>query len=594
VNPPLVQTTFESQAEMVKYYRQRARTDLVFLCNELLGYPDVSWKIHGGLIECLQQFQGGEDDIQQDSKGRVTIKQDGTGYTPFCPKIYDLPGPRNTLMLFARDCLKSTTATIAHSIQWIINYPYIRLLLSTATQAQAEAFLLAIEKHFRSNETFRFFFPEFCPHGNVNEWGNKSEFTCPLKEKLEPKYREATKEPTCRYVTVGSVVSSGHYDVHKNDDLVDKENVRTREQIATVNGHFGMLLPLIQTFQTDRMKPEIFEKYGNTGWRDVVGTRYDFSDLYGTILDDEEKRQVKNWKTYVQSALAKGTSARDRDAVAYWPERLPLSRLISIEDDPFNGPSVAASQYYLSPIPPKSGLVESKDDIVFVPRKVINEILPALRLHVTIDLAGMENNIRGDNDYTVILLAGFGRDGRPYVVNIWRARYGPEEVIDLIFKLHNDYPRIRDFKIQKDHFARVLLPFVEREKARRQRFPFIVPMPINNQVSKQQRILGLKPWFRNKDIRFPEDLSCKQDLIQEIMYFPKYPHDDILDTLADQLQNAEGEHNPDVLPIPVYDPSSQKLPPRIFDKFIGFGANGEPMFSNSQSNNDSLQMTGIL
>lgn len=629
--------TFPTASDMMKWYRQRARTDLVFLCNEILGYPDVSWRIHGNMVESLQHFYGGSDEIGQDSKGRVTIKQDGSGYLPFCPNIYDLPGARNSMVLFSRDCLKSTVANIAHTIQWIINYPYIRILLNTAIADQAELFTKELLKHFRYNETFRLFFPEFCPHGNVMEWGNLSGFTVPLKDKIEPLYRMSTKEPTFSYKTVGSVVSSGHVDVEKFDDLVDKENVKTKDQIRAVNSHFSMMEPLIQAFQIDKMQKVIYEKYGNTGWRDVIGTRYDFGDLYGVILDDEERRvsmrteiakKAKEeaarlrklgddrqataaeleaakredefrsmWRVYVQSALKRGTSARDPEAEAYWPERLPLRRLMEIEDDPLEPLTKAHSQYYLNPLPPKSGLVSSQKDIVFVPRRVIDNIIQSLSLHVTIDLHGMEDH--DGNDYTVVTYLGFGRDGRPYVVNIWRARYGPEEVIDLMFRIHEDPNghRIRDFKIQKDHFARVLMPFFEREKSRRlnagRTVPNVIAMPINNQRSKEQKIKGLRPWFRNKDIRFPDDLSCKHDLIQEVLKFPKCPHDDILDTLADHLENWDGEVNPDVRPTQVYDASAPKTPTNLFNKFTGFGPNGEPQFQNQQSN-DSLQMTGIL
>ena len=58
---PPIPASFHSKAEMVRYYRQRARVDLVFLCNVLLNYPDVSWKYHQRMIESLQQFYGGFD-----------------------------------------------------------------------------------------------------------------------------------------------------------------------------------------------------------------------------------------------------------------------------------------------------------------------------------------------------------------------------------------------------------------------------------------------------------------------------------------------------------------------------------------------------
>ena len=595
-------------------WRQRARTDLIFLCNDVLGYPDASHRIHGGLINTLQRFKGGTDTFP--------VKVDGSHYTPFVPNIYDLEGPRDNLIMFPRDALKSTIVTIAHSIQWHINYPYVRILLNTAVNQQAVKFLERIENHWRHNEILRWLFPELAPKGNVLEWGNKDQFILPRVT--------AAVEPSMAIATVGAVVSGGHYDVHKYDDLVDKENVRTPEQIEVVKSHIGLMEPLVQKFMIDKMNPAICAKYGNRGWRDMVGTRYHFVDAYGCIIEDENRRKVNiedatqrtkklceekqmspeeteaaikkevaklprpEWNIYVQSALLKGRSAFDREAVAFWPERLSLEFLRKIERDPFAGEEVASSQYYLNPLPSKSGLVESIDQIKFIPRHVIGAILPTLRLHCTVDLHGMENNLRADNDYTVLTVVGFGRDGRPYVPEIRRGRFNPLEVIHHIFDLYAKYPKMVDFKIQKDHFARVLMPFLERERATRQKFPNVVAVPINNQVSKTQKIKGLQPWIRNGDLKFADDLECKLDLINEIMYFPKYAHDDILDTLADHLQNAEGDFNSDVIPNPRYD-ATQMTQERIFKKFIGFDEQGEPMFSGDQPKNEAYSpMTGVI
>jgi hypothetical protein len=62
---------------------------------------------------------------------------------------------------------------------------------------------------------------------------------------------------------------------------------------------------------------------------------------------------------------------------------------------------------------------------------VIRQILPRLRLHVTIDLHGMEQST--DNDFTAMTLGGFDRDGRLYVVEMKVGRFSPEEVIENIF-----------------------------------------------------------------------------------------------------------------------------------------------------------------
>jgi hypothetical protein len=40
--------------------RQKCRTDLLRLC-KVLGYMDVSEKVHGPILEVLPKFPGGED-----------------------------------------------------------------------------------------------------------------------------------------------------------------------------------------------------------------------------------------------------------------------------------------------------------------------------------------------------------------------------------------------------------------------------------------------------------------------------------------------------------------------------------------------------
>lgn len=559
-------------------WRQKARTDMFFLCNQVLGYDSVCPKIHGKLIAILQRFDGGTDTLPP--------KLDGSHYVPFTPNLYDLDGSRNNLIQFPRECFKSTLVSVAHTVQWIINYPHVRILISTATSRLAEQLIEVIESHFRYNEMFRFLFPEFCPQGNVQEWGNKEQFVITCRKTIH-------KEPTVSMLTTGAVMAGGHYDVHKYDDMVDDKNSQTPEAIAAVQRHFNMMVPLLYREEQPKMKPETYAKWGNSGWRDIVGTRYHFADLYGTLMESDEKSDRPMWNTYVQSALIKGTSARDPKAVAFWPEKISVDYLLQLENQP-GGFTMVAAQYYLNPVPDSSGLVKSRDDIKFIPRSVVKQILPTLRLHVTVDLHGMEvGKATADNDYTVMTLAGFGRDGRPYVVDILRGRFTPFEVIENIFKLYADYPNIIDFKIEKDAHARVLLPFLERERARRQKFPNVIALQRDNRTSKQHRIRGLQGWLQNGDVRFVDDLPCKLDLMNEIMYFPKYKHDDILDTLADQMQNADGSFNADVIPNPRYD-ATQMTQERIFNKFIGFDEQGEPMFSGDQPKGSYSPMTGVI
>ena len=544
--------------------RQAARTNLLYLCNVLLGYKDVRPEVHGEIIDHLQHFKGGVDSV--DEKGRVT-------YTPHV-KIENLEGNKNNLILFPRNHFKTSIITIAHAIQWIINYPDIRIALSMAVGDQTKKVMVELRGHFQYNHQFRLFFPEFCPPAKkAGDWGSTEEFTIPNRGKVR-------KEPTVCLITVGKVIAGSHYDVIKHSDLVDENNVKTPNQIADVNSHFGHMDPLLERYPTDDpTKPK-------PGWQDVEGTRYDFGDLYGVLLKAPEE-----WHALVRSAYKDDGTTIDM-------RRYPPAELERIQRKPEISPSIFSCQYLNKPIPPEGGLCDVSE-IVFVPRQALSGLMPMLRLHCTVDLHGLEP-ARQNNDYTVLTVGGFDRDGRLYIVDIRRGRFTPHQVIFHVFDIYQRYPQIIDFKIEKDAHARVLLPFLQREASKRQRFPTIIPIRRDTHVSKQHRIRGLQPWFKAGILRFAEDLACKTDLTLEIMQFPSQSagvHDDILDTLADQMQNQEGWVTDDVIADPPQDLQfAQFGRERVRDRFLGFSETGvaEWLYGSDGKEADKRMPTGVM
>lgn len=544
--------------------RQAARTDLLYLCNKILGYPDVRREVHGPIIDRLQKFEGGTEELS--SMGI-------SGYEPKVPIARLAQQPhKDKLFLDPRGHLKTTVITIAHSIQWILNYPDIRIALSMAIGDQTKKVMTEIKGHFQYGKTFRMVFPDFCPPPKkVNDWGNMEEFTMPNRSKVR-------KEPTLCLVTIGKVIAGSHYDVLKHSDLVDVNNVKTPNQIADVISHFGHIDPLIERYRTtDPTKPA-------RGWQDVEGTRYDFGDLYGMLLASDE------WDSHVR-----GISKPDGTTLDM--ERFPPEEVERIKRKPEVSPYIFSCQYENKPIPPEGGLCDAKD-IVFMSRQVLRDLQPMLRLHCTIDLHGLEP-AKNDNDYTVLTVGGFDRDGRLYVLDIRRARFTPDQVIWHVFDIHQRFPQIIDFKIEKDAHARVLLPFLQREASKRQRFPIIMPIKRDTHVSKQQRIRGLQPWFRAGIIRFAEDLGCKSDLILEIMQFPSQSsgvHDDILDTLADMMQNQEGGVTDDVVADYQFDGREMFGLPKPRDRFLGFDERGveQWLYGPRLDDEKAVQVTGAL
>lgn len=529
-----------------KLVRKKGRRSLLFLCQNILGYKDVNKEVHGYMFGAMQKFDGGEDTgegkLVNGKPSPGSFKELIENYRPSVP-MWDLQGPRKSLILWPRGHLKTTVGTLAYTIQWILNYPNVRILLSSGTGEQVRKFLDEILGQFRHNDVFRSFYPEFVPHGkNVKDFGNQERFTVPARTVHR-------KEPTVSVCSVGAVVAGGHFDVIINDDVVDKENVRTPEQIANVNSHLGFLWPLLETAPDADKRERGYQR----GWWSMLGTRYDFSDSYGTIIDSEAAKSPddKSYTIQERDIIVEGDLSDLKTCKTIWPSRMPPQALKDIMDDPLQGAHIVASQYRMNPIPDKSGLVDSPEQIVWVPVAAMKKIYAYLSLHVTVDLAGMEpsTNKLADNDFTVITPHGFGHDGTLYILPIIRGRLDPFEVIGKLFDLFTIHPRIVDVKIEKEAHARVLLPFLKREMAKRQKFLPIVEIRRDNRTSKQQRIKGLQPWFRNGSIKFADNQPHKLAIINEIMRFPKYSHDDILDTLADAMQNREGGVTFEVVPM---------------------------------------------
>jgi hypothetical protein len=207
-----------SAEERDKYFsiRWRCRWDLGFLCREILGYPDVNDEVHGTLISRLQQFPR-PNGIHFYNNDR--IEQGRIFYTPIEPNPLKLPGKRRFLILDARGHLKTTINAQAHTIQWILNYPDIAMLIVQSNTEKAEMILGEIKAHFQANPKFRAFFPDHCPTRRIFDWGTKGDFT------TEARSRSCTrKEPTLMCGSIDKGSAGLHFDVQKFSDIVEPNN----------------------------------------------------------------------------------------------------------------------------------------------------------------------------------------------------------------------------------------------------------------------------------------------------------------------------------------------------------------------------------
>lgn len=495
----------------VSALRNRCRTDLLFLCNKVLGYKDVHELVHNPIIVKLQQFPGGTDAFSSTGKFE--------GYTSAVPWPYDLPSARRRLFLDPRGFLKTTVITVAHTIQWIINYPDIRIILFHAKNEIVQQIVSELRSHFQYNTVFRELFPEHCPPPRkAAEFGNLSQFvSCARKNRT-------LKEPTVFGCSIEAIVAGMHAEVLKFCDIVDKENVRTPEALRQVNANFSSTQFLLD-------EPA-------RSWIDVEGTTYDYRDVYNQILAAEEPKpeDKRMWLLHRRGIMdAAGEPVWERP-VPGRSKCFPLDAIRKLRDDPTMDSFTFSCQYMNQPIS-EEGAVFSAKKLQWLPINIIKAV--SRRYHATVDLASVDpmRGVKGTEDFTVVTVAGFDDMNRAYICDMARGRLMPEEIVDTIFKLYDRWHC--DFQIEDAAGARQIIPWLRREMMKREKWPLLSTIKRDNRTSKKERIRGLRPWINSGDIRFADNLPHREHLILEFERFSDYSswHDDILDTVADQLQN---------------------------------------------------------
>src|SRR5690606_16447250 len=113
-----------------------------------------------------------------------------------------------------------------------------------------------------------------------------------------------------------------------------------------------------------------------------------------------------------------------------------------------------------------------------------------------------------------------------------------DNLIDEIFSMWVKY-RPRCIKVEETAFVRGLKPTILREQEKRGIYPIFDYIKRPTNLKKVERIKGLQPWYKSGEILFLKDLASREALRNELNQFPKYKHDDILDTLRDFFEGKE-------------------------------------------------------
>lgn len=549
-----------AEIERLRTMRWRCRYDLLYLCNEVLGFNDVNEKVHKPILDAMQKFL---KPTYRESLKIDIIEPGRILYEPW-NNPYNLPGKRRLLLLDPRGFLKTTINCTAHVIQWILNYPEITLIVFQSTSEKVKDIIRGIKEHFQYNAVFRALFPDYVPQKSIRDWGNKSEFFCPTEEERarrlqkylkSPQHKDflhSTKDATVTGISIDEGTSGRHIDVIKASDLVETNNSKTEMQLSDVIYNF-------------RMAEKLLVK--SNGWIDVEGTRYHFADLYGDLItkyvgDESIKPAVtdqyrKQWKVSIRGCYKKNYSLMgpnytpqytpeemelpeeltDKgEYISIWPERYPVEEL---EQERGTDPLIFSMQRLNDPSDPTGKTLFPLDQGLYIAREDFRKI-PIYEHTVTVDTAEKTGE---KNDYSVICVCAWDGDGRCYLHDVRVGKYEPSELLDHLFDVNTRY---KPSKILIEEVGYVIGLKIEIQRRQDMKGIFL---PIEfirktKTMNKKDRIKNtLQPVWQNKRIsvvkfdkkdelqkRYPFhflfERQCKQ--------FPK-AHDDILDALTDQF-----------------------------------------------------------
>ncbi len=399
---------------------------------------------------------------------------------------------KKKLILIPRGHLKSKLITIGYSVQQILKSPKVRILIYSATWQMAVDLNLSIQRVLQGNSRLKEIWGDISV--GAKEW---SQDRTRLSENI-------TREPTITAAGIENNLVGGHYDIIIMDDVVNRDNIGTMDQINKVVQRYKDSLDLLEP----------------SGQLIVIGTRWHDSDLYGWILDPSNDIK-SSYEIMVKRAFG-GNIMTGEDFAALWPEKFTLVELKGRLRE--EGWSHFSAQYLNDPVPEEDADFKRSwfqyYDASDLKGRLLNRFLvidPAISLDKSAD-------------YTAMVVVGVDENNYVFVLDIVRQRLSPNDLISAIIRLVENW-QVLDVGIETVAFQKALA-YSLREDLRFKRRPFHITELKPNERSKDTRIKGLQPLYENGKIYHNKLHPNNIFLEDELVRFPRATHDDIIDSFS--------------------------------------------------------------
>ena len=482
--------------EQIRLMRRRCKMEPFFLASVALEYELLSLSLHNHYMSWLKWNRG-----------------------------YQF-----RMSLLPRDHYKSTANTETDSVQMALPvedlqlpHPYnlgpnIKLLLTHEVHEHASRFLYKIGKAFREKPLMLVLYPELIPSPRVQRM-NKTELELPRDVHHA--------EPTFDTLGVAAAEQGRHYNWLKIDDPIGKEARDSITVMLKVKQWFDNITSLLT-----RPKYDGF---------DLIGTRWSADDVYShavkvygvnqkrSILRAYDQRDVDRFEDGAMCIYARGAI---ENGLPIFPEEFTLDILNRIRRNPM----VWAAQYANNP---REGAMTKLDQqwlkfynvaagdrlVIFEGNGVRSVRTRNLDRVIMIDPSVGE---RDTSDETGFVVTGTDPKMNIYVLEAFRKRMKPPELIDELFRLYTKWnPRL--ISIESVAFSALIKYWFEQKCVSLGVYPAIYDYKRGPQKAKQAYIEALGNYGAAGQIYIMEGMHQLRD---EWEWFPLGETDHILDAMS--------------------------------------------------------------
>lgn len=419
-----------------------------------------------------------------------------------CDFIQDTLPTKNCLLLLPRGTFKSSIVTVGYPMWRLAKDIASRGIIANATDTMARSFLGQIERQLQTNMTFKDLYGDLFTGAPI--W-REEQFLVAGNTDMAKK-----KEASLRAIGITTNAVGSHCDYAILDDLVNRENIRSKEGLDKPKQYYKDVLDLVDPNEIGR-KPII-----------VIGTTWHDADLYAWLQDKNEpvSREFETLKLPAYTGdFGKGE--------LLFPKRLSWDVLESLKNQ--QGSSHFSAQYLLDPVPMEDAIFKMQF------RYYEETDIKGLNLlkFIAVDPAISEKK---EADYSAMVCVGVAADNTWYILDIWKDKVAPNRLIDQIFFWDEKWHPTQ-IAIETVAFQRMLQFTIWDEIKKRNHNIPIKELKHQGDRTKDQRIRALEPRYEMGSIFHNKYVAYNEDFELELRRFNK-GHDDMIDALSMILEIA--------------------------------------------------------